>query len=228
MKHREILRLQASLGEMAVVEERTRLAREIHDGLGGTLSSLILQVEYIQGLAMDEHLKSELASLKEQAEESIDELRRALTLMRDDFDLVRGVDDACRKFEARARGLKVDFVRIGRERQVSSEAALTLFRVLQEGLTNVLRHAKATRATVSLRFESDGCTLSVADNGHGFDDKAAPPVGHYGLLHMVERAQRVHGLARIESTIGRGTIVSLTVPNAVVVGVSSPGPARAA
>lgn len=103
MKHREILRLQASLGEMAVIDERTRLAREIHDGLGGTLSSLILQVEYIQGMSMDEPLRRELGELKTQAEESIDELRRALTLMRDDFHCPRRRGRLPQVRDARAR-----------------------------------------------------------------------------------------------------------------------------
>jgi two-component system sensor histidine kinase DegS len=212
LKHREILRLQGSLKELAVVEERTRLAREIHDGLGGTLSSLILQAEYIQNLARDEQMKSEIGELKAQAEESIEELRRSLKMMRDDFELVRAVEEVCGKFEGRTRGLQVRFVRDGRERPVSSEAALTLFRVLQESLANVARHAKATKATVTLHFRDDGCELEVADDGQGFDATRPPPPGHYGLLNMNERAQRSGGRARVESVPGQGTRVSLTVP----------------
>jgi signal transduction histidine kinase len=221
MKHREILRLEASLKEMAVIAERTRLAREIHDGLGGSLSSLILQAEYLHGIARDDLLKSEIGELKAQAEESIEELRRALTLMRDDFDLVRGVEDACRKFEGRARGLRVSFMRLGRERPVSSEAALTVFRVLQESLTNVLRHAQATRAVVTLQFDDETCSLSVQDDGKGFDTSAPSPVGHFGLANIVERAQHVRGTARVESAIGQGTVVSLTVPLAGAAGLHS-------
>jgi signal transduction histidine kinase len=212
MKHREILRLQQSLKEMAVIEERTRLAREIHDGLGGSLSSLIIQTEYLQGLAREEPLRSEIGELKLQAEESIDELRRALTMMRDDFDLVRGVEDACRKFESRQRGLVLSFLRVGRERQISSESALTVFRVLQESLANIVKHSKATQVSVTLRFTDTECELIVQDNGQGFDCAKPPPIGHYGLLNMGERAQRVGGSARVESAPGAGTIVTLAVP----------------
>lgn len=223
LHHREILRLQQSLKDLAVVEERTRLAREIHDGLGGSLSSLIMQAEYLQVLAKDdERLRAEIGELKSQGEESIEELRRALSLMRDDFDLVRGVEDACRKFEARSRGLQVTFARVGRERAVSSEAALTLFRVLQESLANVSKHAAATRADVLLSFDAANCELSVRDDGRGFDSATPPPPGHYGLLNMSERAQRVGGHARVESRPGDGTRVSLTVP---VVGAPSSVPA---
>lgn len=212
MKHREILRLTASLKELAVVEERTRLAREIHDGLGGTLSSMILQAEYIHGLAHEEGLKSEIVELKAQAEESIEELRRSLTMMRDDFDLVNGIEDACRKFEARTRGLKVAFTQDGRDRTISSESALTLFRVLQESLANVVRHAQATEAKVTLTFADGRCELSVQDDGQGFDATAPSRPGHYGLLNMHERAQRVGGTAKVESRPGEGTRVSITVP----------------
>lgn len=214
-KHREILRLQSSLKEFAVAEERTRLAREIHDGLGGTLSSLILQAEYLQGMTKEPELLKEIGELKTQAEESIDELRRSLKMMRDDFELVRAVEEACRKFESRTRGLTVTFRCDGRERPLSSDVALTLFRVLQESLANVARHAQATRAEVVLRFTDEVCELDVRDDGRGFDATKAPPVGHYGLLNMQERAQRVGGVAQVTSRAGEGTRILLSVPLAV-------------
>jgi len=212
--HRELLRLQTSLKDLAVAEERNRLAREIHDGLGGSLSSLILQAEYLQGLTEDPRLRQEISELKSQAEESIEELRRSLSIMREDFDLVRALEDSCRKFEARTRGLTVTFRRQGRERPVGSEAALTMFRVLQESLTNVARHAQAARAEVVLEFADAGCLLSVQDDGRGFDPAAPRPSGHYGLLNVQERAQRVGGTSRIESRPGAGTRVVLEVPAA--------------
>lgn len=217
LKHREIVRLQASLKDMAVADERSRLSREIHDGLGGTLSTLILQAEYLQNLAPDEHLRSEIGELKAQAEESIEELRRSLTMMRDDFDLVRGVEDACQKFAVRARGLEVRFRREGADRHVSSESALTLFRVLQESLANVLRHANATGADVTLAFHDGHCELVVQDDGSGFDASRPPPPGHFGLLNMRERAQRIGGTASIESHPGEGARIRLVVPYEPVV-----------
>lgn len=212
MKHRENLRLQESVRDLAVAEERARLSREIHDGLGGSLSSLILQAEYLHNLAPEGVFKAEVEELKAQAEESIEELRRSLTLMRADFDLIRGMEDACRRFEARHRGLEVSFTCVGKERTISSEAALTLFRVLQESLTNVARHAQATRADVRLAFEGDQCVLTVEDNGQGFDDAAPPPPGHYGLLNIRERAQRIGGTSKVTSTPGKGTRVWMAVP----------------
>lgn len=212
LKHREILRLQRSLQELAVVEERTRLAREIHDGLGGTLSTLILQAEYLQSLSQDARMLSEIGELKTQAEEAIEELRRSLKMMRDDFDLVRAVEEVCAKFEGRTRGLAVSFAQDGRERTVAGDAALTLFRVLQESLANVAKHAKASRVDVTLHFSDDACELVVKDDGQGFDASRPPPAGHYGLLNMNERAQRFGGRAKVDSAAGQGTRVSLRVP----------------
>ncbi len=225
MKHTEILRLQRSVKEFAVIEERTRLAREIHDGLGGTLSSLILQAEYIQNLATEPVLRAEIGELKSQAEESIEELRRSLKMMRDDFDLVRAIDEVCRKFESRQRGLAVRFAREGLEKPLASEGALTLFRVLQESLANVARHAQATEVAVTVRFDDQGCHLVVKDNGKGFDASLPPPTGHYGLMNMDERARRSGGHARVESRPGEGTSVILYVP---LLSPSRPSAANAA
>jgi len=212
LKHKEIVRLERNLASMAVVEERTRLAREIHDGLGGTLSSLIIQAEYLQGLAQDEAMRGEIGELKGQAEESIEELRRSLKMMHDDFDLVRAVQEVCRKFEARTHGLGVTFRQDGREREVASDVALTLFRVLQESLANVAKHAQASHVSVVLAFSDEACSLTVRDDGRGFDATQPPPIGHYGLLNMGERAMRSGGVSKVESAPGQGTTVSLSVP----------------
>ena len=109
--------------------------------------------------------------------------------------LVRGVEDACSKFESRAHGLKVSFVRLGRERPVSSEGALTLFRVLQESLTNVARHAQAQRVVISLEPGRGSVVLRVADDGRGF---SGTPTEHGGLRSMRERAVLVDGALAIK------------------------------
>ncbi|HLM42755.1 MAG TPA: histidine kinase dimerization/phosphoacceptor domain-containing protein, partial [Myxococcaceae bacterium] len=88
--HREVVQLQGDLKELAVVEERDRLAREIHDGLGASLSSMIIQAEYILGMSQEGSLRSEIQELKATAEESIEELRRNLQMMREDFELTQG------------------------------------------------------------------------------------------------------------------------------------------
>jgi signal transduction histidine kinase len=209
--HREVVELQGDLKELAVVEERNRLAREIHDGLGASLSSLIIQAEYLTQLAKDEAMKKEVLELKASAEESIEELRRSLRMMREDFDLGSGLEDYVKTFAARAQ-LDVSFEQsgtlIGRP---GPEPALALFRVLQECLSNTVKHAQAKKVAVKLHFAPEAIFLSVKDDGAGFDPQAPRP-GHYGLINMRERAMKLGGAVTIESSPGQGAQVTFSVP----------------
>jgi signal transduction histidine kinase len=213
-QRRELIALQKDMKQLAVVEERNRLAREIHDGLGASLSSLILQAEYLQQLArspdrMDD-LRRELGELKGAAEEAIDELRRSLRMMREDFDLVPALEEKCRTFGDRAH-VAVEFKRFGLEAQVPPEVQLTIFRVLQESLNNVAKHAQASRVKVELAFQPESLILKVADDGKGFSGGGVVP-GHYGLVNLRERARRLAGEASVESAPGKGTTVTLLLP----------------
>lgn len=211
LHNREVSRLQAELKDFAVLEERGRLAREIHDGLGGALSSMIIQTEYLESLATDPLLKSEIHELRGAAEDSIEELRRALKAMRGDLELVPALDEWCRTAAQRHK-LNVAFTRDGVEREVSPEVALAVFRVLQEALTNVARHAEAKTAAVALQYGADALLLRIVDDGKGFDPTAPSPLGHYGLANMRERARKVGGEMRVESSPGAGAAVSIIVP----------------
>lgn len=208
--HREVVQLQGDLKELAVIEERNRLAREIHDGLGASLSSLIIQSEYLLGLAKDEPLRAEIAELKVSAEESIEELRRNLRMMRDDFDLAAGLEDYLKTFRERTQ-LDVSFQRLGATAKLSPDAQLALFRVLQESLSNIAKHAGAKHVDVRLSFEPEAVLLSVRDDGKGFDASRTPP-GHYGLLNMRERAAKASGTLIIDSRPGAGSQVSFSMP----------------
>jgi len=212
-QRRELLALQREMKHLAVAEERNRLAREIHDGLGAALSSLIIQAEFLQQLArspdrMDD-LRRELGELKGAAEEAIDELRRSLRMMREDFDLVPALEEKCRTFAERAH-LEVEFHKHGLEQSVPPEVQLTIFRVLQESLTNVAKHAQARRVQVELSFKDDTLVLEIRDDGQGFSGGAAP--GHYGLVNLRERARKLLGEASVDSAPGRGTTVTLVLP----------------
>jgi signal transduction histidine kinase len=233
MRHRDLERLQRAVREMAVIEERNRLAREIHDGLGGVLSSVAIQSDYLLNMidgsevrakltgssearaAIIPVIRKEIADLHAAVQDSMDELRRSLRMMREDFDLVAALQDACKVASARQR-LDVRFARAGRERVVGPERALALFRVLQESLTNVAKHCgRDTVVDVSLTFGARTATLAVQDRGPGFvmraDTADFAPAGHYGLMNMRERAAKVRGQLAIASSPGHGTRVELTV-----------------
>jgi two-component system, NarL family, sensor histidine kinase DegS len=209
--HHEVLELQQDLKDLAVVEERNRLAREIHDGLGANLSSLIIQSEYLASLAKNEVMLKEINEIKACAEESIEELRRSLRMMRADFDLGQGVEDYVKTFAERTQ-LPVRFVKHGEWLgKMAPESALAIFRVLQELLTNALKHAKATQVEVRLSFLPERVLLSVKDNGLGFDSRAPRP-GHYGLINLQERANKVGATVDVEAKPGAGVHVTFSVP----------------
>src|SRR5437867_5114670 len=213
-RYRDLQRLHRTVREMAVVEEGNRLAREIHDGLGGVLSSVVIQSEYLLNMidgsevrakltgsnetraAILPTIRKELSDLHGAAEDSMDELRRSLRMMAENFDLVSALADYCKVAGGRHR-LELRFSRSGRERLVGPESALAMFRVLQESLTNVAKHCgRGTLVEVTLSFAQGKAHLSVQDHGPGFqmtDTAELSRRGHYGLANMRERANKVQG-----------------------------------
>ncbi|HYO52535.1 sensor histidine kinase [Archangium sp.] len=209
--HREVVELQGDLKEIAVVEERNRLAREIHDGLGASLSSMIIQAEFILGMAKDDSLRSEIQELKTTAEESIEELRRNLRMMHEDFELTQGLADYVKTFGDRTQ-VDLRFERSGLPRKLSPDAQLAFFRILQECLSNAVKHAEPRQVRVKLDYDADQVHLIVHDDGKGFDPRRTPR-GHYGLLNMRERAMKLGGILIVDSAPGHGTRVSFSLPS---------------
>ena len=211
--HRQVVELQNNLKERAVNEERGRLSRDIHDGLGASLSSLIIQSEYLLKLASDaddDRMAGELRELKASAEEAIEELRRSLTMMRTDFDLFEALEEYIRNLSDRTQ-LPIHLKSTGTQQKLSYDTQMTLFRVLQESLSNSAKHAKATDVSVRLDVDASQVVLSVEDNGVGFDPSRVA-AGHYGLINMRERARKSDGTVAIESLVPKGTRILLTLP----------------
>ena len=209
-QNREILELEQSLGKMALVEERNRLARDIHDGLGASLSGVIIQAEYLMTLTRKEpELLSEVRELKTGAEEAIDEVRRAVSMWRDDFLLVPQLENMCTTYTTRHK-LPIELVVNGEAFDCSEEQELTVFRILQECLTNIAKHAEPKKVQVGVRFAPESISLDIVDDGKGFDVQKTPR-NHYGLINMRERARKANGEITIESEPGKGTSVHLTI-----------------
>jgi signal transduction histidine kinase len=210
LQSREIAKLQRELRGLAVVEERNRLAREIHDGTGAALSGLIIQAEYLLTLARgNETLREEIIELKGAAEEAIDEVRRALSMMRDEFDLVPQIQNTCTTFTTRHR-LPVELTITGEPPNFSDSQQLNVFRIMQECLTNVAKHAEAKTVTVEVNFAGRDMRMEIQDDGRGFDPEKTPK-HHYGVLNMHERAKKARGKVAIESSPGSGTRITLRV-----------------
>ncbi len=209
-QNREILELEQSLGRMALVEERNRLARDIHDGLGASLSGVIIQAEYLVSLTKkDPDLQAEVKELKTGAEEAIDEVRRAVSMWRDDFLLVPQLENMCTTYTSRHK-LPIELSVEGEPFECAEEQELTVFRILQECLTNIAKHAEPKKVMVRVHFAKDQIGLDIVDDGKGFDVTKTPK-NHYGLINMKERARKANGEVSIDSEPGKGTTVRLSV-----------------
>ena len=207
----EVVRLQRQRRRDALEAERARIAREIHDSVGAALSGVILQAEYLASSDLDDEVRAEVTELREAACEGMEELRRAVSMMRHDFQLIQAVSEYVATFDQR-HPLEATITVHGMEPlDLDPERQLVLFRAAQEALANVARHAACQRVEVELTFDDEQARLEVRDDGRGFDP-AAVPAGHYGLRNIRERVGKVGGEAKVESTAGEGTKVVVEVP----------------
>jgi two-component system sensor histidine kinase UhpB len=209
----ESARREAARTALAAQEaERARVARELHDEIGQTLTAVMLQAE--RAAQGDPALApSQLARVADAVRESLDEVRRIARELRpealDDLGLVNALIALCSRVDAQG-GARVRRNLQGALPPLSPDVELVIYRVAQEGLTNALRHADADTVTVSLAADAKAVTLSVSDDGKGMSGEPQP--GTAGISGMRERALLIGGQVTIASAPGQGTEVRLTVP----------------
>ena len=242
-RRRLIVELTETRAELAVAEratgmltERERLAREIHDTLAQGLSSIQLLLRAAERALPDrpEVAAGHVARARDAAVENLAEARR---FVRDEAP--PGLDagalpSALERLAAATTdaGLPTAVVVTGDEVDLPTSHEVTLLRVAQSALANVVQHARATRARLTLQRDRDTVQLDVADDGVGFDPQAARPVpapgvpddDGYGLATMRARAQALHGTAVVDSAPGRGTVVSVCLPLPLPLPVEATGP----
>ncbi|GBD10112.1 Oxygen sensor histidine kinase NreB [Candidatus Thermoflexus japonica] len=220
MKKREALRSQLLERILtAQEEERHRIARELHDEAGQALTSLRVGLGLLEREAhQPELVLARVAELKRLAEEILENLHRLAMDLRPAILDHLGLVAALRQYVElcqRRYGLKVQFEVIGlEEERLSPAVEITLYRIVQEALTNVVRHAQATRVDVLLERRGDHIVAIVEDNGIGFDPEHAMRDGRLGLFGIRERVERLGGTLILESAPGSGTTVVVEVPYA--------------
>ncbi len=213
--HRQLQSLSASLQNYRE-EERARIARELHDELGQLLTGIRMEVAWLGGRLKPEQavLVDKVASVKGQIDQTIATVRRISAELRplvlDDLGFAAAASWYVDQFSART-GLPVDLSLPEVDPERGDAVATALFRVLQESLTNVARHAQATRVWVRLILENDAWVLSVRDDGIGFVHEAGR-VADIGLVGMRERAQNLGGRFSVISAPGRGTTIEIAIP----------------
>ncbi len=209
--HRQLL---SQAREAGVLDERARMAREIHDTIAQGLTGIIMQLEASSAAARAHHVDAALRL----ARESLAEARRSVRALRpsplEDASLPDALAAVAKQWSA-VHGTPAEVIITGTVQAMHPEIEGTLLRTAQEGLANVAKHARASRVGLTLSYMDDVVTLDVRDDGVGFDPAADRPEGEhggFGLTAMRQRLHRIAGLLEIESEPGGGTAISARVP----------------
>ncbi len=197
-------------------KERRYVAQELHDDAGQALTALILRIGALkQDVANPEAVKAHATYLGEEAASVLENLRRlAMDLRPATLDHL-GLVAALRQYSeiiASQCNLDIQFEAIGFEKRLSDHAEVALYRIVQEAVTNVVRHAKASRVDILLERQESRIVVMVEDNGIGFGYESEMKVGHLGLIGMQERAEMLGGKLTIESRPGKGTTIQIETP----------------
>ena len=199
-------------------EERKRVARELHDQVGQSLTALIMGLGSTEEMIPLEagQMKSQLVEFRELAADILVEIRRLMMNLRpsllDDLGLIPAVRSYAETHLARAK-VRPHVEVAGVKRRLSASVDIALFRVVQEAVTNIVKHAEAREATIELRFGESSIAAIIEDDGKGFDRvEPQPDANALGLLGMRERITLLGGTWRIESQRGRGTRIAVEIP----------------
>ncbi len=200
--------------DLAVMDERNRLARELHDSAKQLAFAASAQLGGVRSLL--QRNPAEAVNHLAETERLLDQLRRELTSMilelRPPALTGEGLDAALRNYLTewqRHNDIETQ-LHLQDVRSLPLETQQSLFRILQESLANVARHSKARNITVTLVFSPDDVTMKVKDDGCGFDVNSVP--GGFGLSSMKQRAEALDGLLTVSSSAGQGTTISCTIP----------------
>ena len=213
----EHLRELAANLESVREEERTQIARELHDQLGQALTAMKYDLAWLTNrlVQKDTSLALKAKAVTDQMDTMIKTVRRIATELRpamlDDLGLAASIEWQARDFEKRT-GIVCTVSLPAVDLPLAIDASVALFRIFQEALTNITRHANAQNIEVTLTSTPEAWTLEVHDDGRGIQAQEIAGRHSIGLLGMRERAQRLGGVFRIQGVPGDGTIVTVTLP----------------
>lgn len=219
ISHRELQSYAAQIADLAAVEERNRLARDIHDSLGHYLTGVYIQLERARAFHTRDPGQSLLAiqEAKQAAEEALRDVRRSVAGLRETdtaFSLRHALTELLNNLASDQ--LQVDFQFSGDEKGYSRMTLLTLYRTVQEGLTNIQKHANATWVKLDVVIAEQQARLCLSDNGNGFDttllQTSSTDGTGYGLQGIRERIGLVRGEMTLTSSPQQGTMLLITVP----------------
>jgi signal transduction histidine kinase len=207
----------AAVGTTAREQEKMRIARELHDELAQSLAMLIMDLGWLQERVGDGDgaIRAKIEAMRKLLSASVASTRRMASDLRplvlDDFGLVAGIEWLVEKFSERY-GVPCELRIVPRDVDVPDPYATAVFRILQETLTNVARHAHARHVDVEVCFAEGRIQLGIRDDGCGFDLTASRKSNSFGLVGLRERAYLIGGDLLLESAPGKGTSIELTIP----------------
>ena len=216
--HRQLSAFALHIEDLTMLNERQRLARELHDTLVQGMVGLLMQLEVIATHARQSHLER-VQTLVQQtimdAREALSDARCALSDLRAEQvhpdDLIEVILEETTRFTATTNILCT--TQIASLAHTPPELCVQVLRVIREGLTNIARHAQASQVEVWASVAATVLHLEMCDDGVGFDPATIKPEeGHYGLLGLHERAHLIGGYVTIVSQPGQGTLLSLQIP----------------
>jgi len=216
--HHQLSIYAEQVATLATIEERNRVAREIHDSLGHSLTAIHLQLEKALVYYTDypQDALQSVQDARDVAREALQDVRRSISSLRAEeqpFSCTQEI--ALLGEQLRQHGLSVHVVVTGNEETFSRRVLTTLYRIAQEGCTNIQRHAQASTVQIALDFGIQEISLQVSDDGIGFDTSMLEQRGSnkqsYGILGMQERLLLVNGVLCLESIPGQGTQLTATI-----------------
>lgn len=216
LQHKQLMGLQII---KAQEEERKRVAREIHDGPAQSMANVVLRMEFCEKL-MDvdlDKVRRELAEIKEIVKSNLQDMRKIIFDLRpmalDDLGVMPALKRYIEDFRKK-NDINIEMNFMGQEARLDPVLEIALFRLVQEALNNVVKHARATKVQVKLEMKPESVKVEVEDDGVGFVlERVLNDYGtKFGLISMKERADLLGGVLHIVTAPGQGTTVSFKIP----------------
>jgi two-component system sensor histidine kinase DegS len=199
----EMVDIEKKLKELAILKERQRISKEFHDGLGANLTSIIMQCDYLNRTGFN---LETLAQIKESAIESIDDMRRSIAFLNGHFDIVEQTKIMLERIQDRHR-ISTSYLGLEILEALNYEQQISLCRIIQEGLTNALKHAQASKISLIVQKTHNFIEIFITDNGIGFTNKKLG----FGLKNMSERIEQLGGTFSFEPK-SIGSEIYLQIP----------------
>jgi PAS domain S-box-containing protein len=197
--------------------EKTQIAHDLHDDLGQKLTALNMDISWLKSRigVQSRTVENKMLGMSQLLNDSFESLRKISYGLRpsilDNLGLYPSIEWLLSEFK-KSTGINYSLSFIPKEKEIDNKISLVVFRIIQESLTNVARHSRATKVTVKIKLDSEKLKLIVVDNGIGFDSGVLKKRQSFGLLGMQERARFYGGEFVIRGKRGEGTVVSLDIP----------------